>query len=222
MSGVKEITLYYFPRACSLAPHIAIEESGYSYNRKLVDLTTAENKRAKYLAINQLGSIPALLVDNWLLTETHSILTYIADTAPSGPMMAPVGDRDRYRAHQWMNFLSSTIHTYIRSIFRPLAYAPEEDSLAQAAVKKKGNKNLAAAIEVLESRLTGSRWTLGDTYSVVDAYMFIMYLWSDDNRISEITDRPKWAAIAERVWQRPAVKKVVKIEQQDRDFSIPF
>jgi len=216
------LTLYYFPRACSLAPHIAIEESGYSYGRKLVDLGTAENKGADYLALNPLGAIPALLVDDWLLTETHSILTYIGDTAPNGPMLPPIGNPDRYRAHQWMNFLSSSIHTYVRSIFRPSAYAPADDQLAQTAVREKGQKNLAVAVETLETRLTGSDWTLGDTYSVVDAYMFVMYLWSDDIRIEVIPDRPKWAALAERVWQRPAVKDVVAIEQRDRGFTVPF
>ncbi|MEE2998361.1 MAG: glutathione binding-like protein [Pseudomonadota bacterium] len=222
MPETQKLTLYYFPRACSLAPHIAIEESGYSYERKLIDLTAAENKGADYLALNQLGVIPALSVGDWLLTETHSILTYIADTAPNGPMLPPIGKRDRYRAHQWMNFLSSTIHTYIRSIFRPSAYAPLDDQPAQAAVRKKGQMNLVAAVNTLENRLTGTEWTLGNTYSVVDAYMFIMFLWSEDIRIDLVPDRPKWAAIAERVWQRPAVKDVVAIEQQDRDFAIPF
>lgn len=217
-----EMILYYFPRACSLAAHIAIEESGYSYTRKLVNISKKENKQADYLALNPMGAIPALSVNNWLLTETHSILTFIGDTAPDGPMLPSVGYQDRYRAHQWMNFLSSSVHTYIRSIFRPSAYTPENDQSAQASVKEKGLKNLALAVNTLEKMLTGSNWTVGDTFSVVDAYMFTMYLWSDDSRIELIPDRPKWAAIAERVWQRPAVRKIVAIEQQDRNFTIPF
>ncbi|MFL2781853.1 MAG: glutathione S-transferase family protein [Rhodospirillales bacterium] len=218
----KAMTLYYFPRACSLAPHIVIEESGYSYQRVLVDLRTASNKCLDYLSLNPLGTIPALSVGDWVLTETHSILTYLGDTAPNGPMLPAIGDPNRYRAHQWMNFLSSSIHTYIRSIFRPSAYVPEDDLSALAAVRETGRSNLERAVKSLESRLTGSDWTLGDTYSVVDAYMFIMYLWSDDDRIGITLDRPKWTAVAKRVWQRSAVKHIVALEQKDRDFVIPF
>ncbi|MEE3000108.1 MAG: glutathione binding-like protein [Pseudomonadota bacterium] len=217
-----EMILYYFPRACSLAAHIAIEESGYSYTRELVNIGKKENKDADYLALNPMGAIPTLSMDSWLLTETHSILTFIGDTAPNGPMLPPVGDQDRYRAHQLMNFLSSSVHTYIRSIFRPSAYTPENDQSAQASVKEKGHKNLALAVNSLEKKLRDTDWTVGNKFSVVDAYMFTMYLWSDDNRIESIPDRPKWAAIAERVWRRPAVRKVVAIEQQDRNFTIPF
>jgi len=216
------LILYYFPRACSLAVHIALEEAGYAYDRQLVDLRTQANKEPDYLALNPTGAVPALLIDDWLLTETQAILSYIGDTSPKGPLLPPTGLQDRYRAHQWMNFLSSSLHTYIRSIFRPSAYAPIEDEAAQGAVRRQAHENLAKAVEIVEARLTGSAYALGDDFSVVDGYLFLMYLWSDDDRIDQVPDRPKWAALAERIWQRPAVKTVVAVEQQDRDFVIPF
>ena len=68
----------------------------------------------------------------------------------------------------------------------------------------------------------GSPFSLGEDFSVVDGYLFLMYLWSCDDRIETLPERPKWAALAERVWQRSAVKDVVSVEQQDRDFAVPF
>lgn len=222
MADRPDITLYYFPRACSLAVHVALEEAGFDYRRQLVDLRTKMNKRHEYLALNPVGAVPALLIGDQLLTETQAILTYIGDIAPKGPLLPPSGHWDRYRAHQWMNFLSSSVHAYIRSIFRPSAYAPIEDSEAQAAVRRQGHANLAAAVATIEARLTGSPFALGADFSVVDGYLFLMYLWSCDDRIDTVPRRPKWAALAERVWRRPAVKAVVSVEQQDRDFTIPF
>ena len=222
MAERPDIILYYFPRACSLAAHIALEEAGYDYSRQLVDLRSKAQKSPEYLAINPAGAVPALLIRGQLLTETQAILTFIGDTAPAGPLLPPIRHEDRYRAHQWMNFLSSSVHVYIRSIFRPSAYAPVGDAPAQAAVKRQGHANLAAAVATVEARLTGSPFSLGEDFSVVDGYLFLMYLWSCDDRIATVPERPKWAALAERVWRRSAVKDVVSIEQQDRDFTVPF
>ena len=222
MEDQSDITFYYFPRACSLAVHVALEEAGFQYCRQLVDLRTQAHKSPNYLALNPVGAVPALRIGDQLLTETQAILTYIGDAAPNGPLLPPSGHFDRYRAHQWMNFLSSSVHAYIRSIFRPSAYAPIDDATAQAAVRRQGHANLAAAVAMVEARLTGSPFVLGDDFSVVDGYLFLMYLWSCDDRIDTVPDRPGWASLAERVWQRGAVKAVVAAEQQDRNFTIPF
>lgn len=220
----QDIIFYYFPRACSLAVHIGLEEGGFAYERQLVDLRTQQNKDGAYLSLNPTGAIPALAIDGQILTETQAILTYIGDTAPAGRLLPDCGRADRYRAHQWMNFLSSSVHTYIRSIFRPSAYAGH-DAAIEAAVRAQGTRNLAQAVAVVEQRLGGNArgpFALGDAFSVVDGYLFLMYLWTADDRIPSVPDRPRWRQLATAVWQRPAVRKVVAIEQQDRDFEIPL
>jgi glutathione S-transferase len=222
MSDVPELTLFYFPRACSLAVHIALEESGLAYRRRLIDLRTAENQKADYLTLNPTGAIPALsLGTDAVLTETHAILTYIGDRAADRKLLPEVGTPARYQAHQWMNFLSSSVHTYIRSIFRPSAYGGDDTSVNDG-IRAQGEINLAKAVGAVEQRLDRYDWALGDTFSVVDGYLFLMYLWSMDARIATVPDRPNWKALATRVWQRPAVKTVVAIEQQDRNFEIPL
>lgn len=217
----EELTFFYFPRACSLAVHIALEESGLKYQRRLVDLRTLENQKEDYLALNPTGAIPALSVGQRPLTETHAILSFIADLSLNDKLLPICGSFERYKAHEFMNFLSSSIHTYIRSIFRSTVYAGE-DPEAIRAVKEQGVKNLAKAIITLEQRLGNSTWALGENFSVVDCYLFIMYLWTTDERISSIPERPKWKTLASNVWERPSVKKVVAIEQRDRDYPIPF
>ena len=69
-----ELTLFSSPRACSLACHIALEESGLPYTLEPVLVRKGEHQRPAYLAINPWGKIPALRIDNELLTEAHAIL----------------------------------------------------------------------------------------------------------------------------------------------------
>jgi len=215
-----DLRLFYFPRACSLAVHIILEETGLNYERTLVDLTTDENRQRKYLALNPTGAVPALWYKGGILTETQAILTCLGDMVPQKKLIPEVGDIQRYRAHEWMNFLSSSVHVYIRSIFRSSRYAGD-DAEANVAVAEQGHVNLAASTQVVEQRIGNQHYALGDAFSVCDAYLFIMYLWSSDDRIRRIPERPGWTALARRVWERDSTKRVVAVEQQHRDFTIP-
>jgi len=218
------LTFFYFPRACSLAVHIALEEVGLDYERRLVDLRSGQNRAADYLALNPKGAVPALAVETAasteVLTETQAILTYLGDLRADRPLLPPVGSFARYRAHEWMNFLSSSVHVAIRSIFRPAAYAGD-DTAMQQGVSRQGVRNLAAAVDVVEHKLGGRTWALGERFSVVDAYLFVMYLWSTDERIASVPPRPNWDRVASHVWKRPAVRRVVAVEQRDRAYPIP-
>ncbi|HEX7381060.1 MAG TPA: glutathione S-transferase N-terminal domain-containing protein [Nevskiaceae bacterium] len=214
------LVFFYYPRACSLAVHIALEETGVPYERRLVDLKSKKNRSAEYLALNPKGSVPALSIDGRVLTETHALLTFLGDLKPQLGLLPPTGDFARYRAHEWMNFLSSSVHVYIRSVFRSSAYAGDNPQAA-AAVNAQGVRNLAGAVAVLEDKLGDRPWALGDRYSVVDAYLFVMYLWSTDERIASVPPRPNWDRVAAHVWSRPATRRVVEVERRDRNYPVP-
>lgn len=220
MSGDERLGFYYYPRACSLAPHIALEESGLPFEPRLVDIRPGKDRDPTYLALSPSGTVPGLLIAGSLLTETHAILTWIADQRPDLGLLPPTGDALRYRAHEWMNFLSSSVHVYVRSIFRPSAYAGD-DAGAGAVVAEQGVRSLAKAVATVERRLEGMTWALGERYSVADAYLFVMYLWTTDERISHVPPRPRWDAVAERVWQRPATRRAVALERRHRDYPVP-
>ena len=69
------LTLYYSPGACSLAPHIALEETGASYALELVSIPKGEQQASEYLNVNPRAKIPALRTDEGVLTENVAILT---------------------------------------------------------------------------------------------------------------------------------------------------
>ena len=72
------LTLYFAPGACSMAAHIALEESGEKYEPKKVDLAGGEQRGEAYLKINPQGRVPALRLDNGeCLSENTAILPYL-------------------------------------------------------------------------------------------------------------------------------------------------
>ena len=68
-----ELTLFASPRACSLACHIALEESGLPYVAKIIRIREGEHQTSEYLDINPWGKIPALRIDSEVLTEAQSV-----------------------------------------------------------------------------------------------------------------------------------------------------
>ena len=216
-----QLTLYYSPKACSLASHIALEESGLPYTAATVNIRAQDHRRPEYLQLNPSGTVPALGIDEQVLTESQAILTYIADLVPERNLLPRTGTMARARAHQWMNLVSSTVHVAFRGIFRPQTYGGEAPEGA-AAVGAQSHQNLAKAIQTIEQRLGERPYALGEDFSVADAYLFVFYLWSHDERIQhELPERPRWRALAERVWQRDSVRKVVAREREVRAYELP-
>ena len=70
--------LYYSPGACSLAPHIALEETGGAFELHRVNFAETQQRSPEYLAINPKGRVPAIADGGFVVTENPAVLRYIA------------------------------------------------------------------------------------------------------------------------------------------------
>ena len=112
--------LYYAPGACSLAPHIALDEPGLPYEPVKVDLrkhTLPDG--TDYYAINPKGYVPLLeLDDGTRLTEVAVLLQYIADRKP-GTLAPAFGTIERYQLMEWLNFIATEMHKGFGPLWNP-------------------------------------------------------------------------------------------------------
>jgi len=197
------LTLFTSPRACSTACHIALAESGLPYDVEIVKIREGQHLTDEYLQMNPWGKIPALRVDGEILTEAHAILGYIGDMAPTEKNLLPREPLRRARAHEWMNFLSSTVHIAFRPLFKP-HYLINDEKL-YPRLHEVGIPNLKKTLLEVDRRLAGRTWALGDTYSVVDPYLLVFWIWSQrDDVVPHVADMPDWRAQAERLFARDA------------------
>ena len=210
------LKLYYAPGACSLAPHIALEEAGAPYEVERVDLRAGAQRSAAYLAVNPKGRVPALLTDRGILTEAPVILGYIAQTQPDAHL-APIGDPFAFADMQAFNlFLATTVHVAFAHIFRPERYA--EGEAPATAMRAKAPESLAAAFALIEARFADGRpFVQGDAYTVADPYLFTFSRWLaarrlDGQPLGRLADFPHVAAHHARVGERPAVVRVLAAE----------
>lgn len=197
--------LYLKPGACSLSPHIVLEESGLDYETETVDLKTKRTSSGEdYSQINPKGYVPALLLDSGeLLTEGPAIIQYIADQAPAKKLAPANGSIERYRLQSWLNFIATELHKSCSPFFNPAA-GDDWKKIAAA--------NLERRLGYINEQLDGKSYLLGEGFSVADAYLFTILSWMKFINI----DLSKWSNLAayyERVGARPAVRAVLKTER---------
>lgn len=201
--------LYYSPGACSLAPHIVLNELGQDYELEKVDLAAKTTESgADFKAVNAKGYVPTLeLSRDTVLTEVATILQYLADKAENTKLLPKLGSMERYRAMEILNFVASELHKGIGGLFNP-------------AMPEDGKKAIVARLEPrlawLDNLLASRPYLLGDGYSVADAYAFTVLGWSkwvnlDLSKYAHVT------AFMDRVSARPAVQAAMRKEGLIKD-----
>lgn len=196
--------LYYSPGACSLAPHIVLNELGSSYDLEKVDLRTKQTESgADFTAVNDKGYVPTLeIAKGEILTEVSTILQYLADKAQNSGLLPAFGSMDRYRAMEGLNFIASELHKGIGGLFNP---AMPEDG------KKAILDRLTRRLAWFDGLLAKQPYVLGSNYSVADAYAFTVLGWAKHVNV-DLSPYAHIIAYMDRVGSRPAVVAALKKE----------
>jgi glutathione S-transferase len=196
--------LYYAPGACSLSPHIVAREAGIALDlQKVSTKDKTMEGGGDYWQVNGKGYVPALqLDDGQVLTEGPAIVQYLADRKPETNLAPKNGTAERYRLQEWLNFLTAEVHKSFSPLFRPTT--PED-------YKKIVKENLAGRFDWLEKQLAGKEYLMGKTFTVADAYLFVLLGWTKPTQI-DLSRWPNLAAFHARVAARPKVKEAMLAE----------
>jgi glutathione S-transferase len=189
--------LYFSPGACSLADHIALYESGLKFDLEKVDLKTHTLEDGSPLsAVNAKNYVPVLKLDDGeTLTENVAILTYLADRAPA---LMPPGPFGRYRLLEMLAYISTEIHKSFSPLFHG---APEPE-------KKKAIEAIGKRLDFIAKTFKGPH-LFGEKATVADAYLFVMLLWAEKNKLPVPEPLP---AFARCMRSRPTVQAALKHE----------
>lgn len=190
--------------ACSLSPHIVLEESGLPYETEAVDLKTKVTASGTdYWAINPKGYVPALQLDSGeVLTEGPAIVQYLADQVPEKKLAPANGTLERYRLQSWLTFIGTELHRSFSPFFNP---ASSDDWKAAAL------SNLERRLDYVNTQLAGKSYLLGEEFSVADAYLFTILNWTKFIKL-DLARWPNVAVYHARVGARPAVQATLKSE----------
>jgi glutathione S-transferase len=196
--------LYYSPGACSLSPHIALQESGLAF--EAIAAPTKTHKLpdgSDYYKVNPLGYVPLLeLDDGTRLREGPAIVQYVADQVPDKKLAPANGTMARYKLQEWLTFIGTEIHKGFSPMFNP-AMPAEAKAIAKAKLEER--------LKWVDGELAGKTFLLGDQFTVADGYLFTVTNWTNfvGMDISALTHLKAFQA---RVSDRPAVKAAMKAE----------
>ena len=169
----ERLQLYSLPTPNGVKVSIMLEETGLPYEPHLVDFDKTEQATAHFRSVNPYGKIPAILDPDGpegkplALFESGAILIYLADK--SGQFL-PKASAARYETLQWLMFQMGGIGPMFGQLgfFHKFAGREFEDKRPRDRYVTEAKRLLA----VLEERLAGRRWLLGDTYTIADISVF--------------------------------------------------
>jgi len=202
------LKLFYTPGTCSLASHIALEETGVDYTAVPIDFSKAEQTKPDYLAVNPKGRVPALVTDRGTITETPAILTYIAQSMPQAKL-APLDDPYEFaRIQSFLSYLCSTVHVAHAHGRRGSRWA--DDPAAHEAMRAKVATNMTDCFQLIETSMLAGPFVAGDSYSIADPYLFTIAGWLEPDGVDPARF-PKILDHRNRMTQRPAVARVLEV-----------
>ncbi len=169
----ERLQLYSFPTPNGIKVSAMLEEIGLPYEPHLVNIMKNETWTPDFLSLNPNGKIPAIIDPDGPggkplpLFESGAILVYLAEK--TGKLMSQ-DPAVRYETMQWVFFQMGGIGPMFGQLgfFYKFAGAAIEDKrpLERYAAESK------RLIGVLESRLDGRSYIMGDDYSIADVATF--------------------------------------------------
>ncbi|MGF6664736.1 GST-like protein [Paraburkholderia atlantica] len=213
------IQLYSLPTPNGVKISIMLEETGLPYEPHLVRFDTNDQMTPAFLSLNPNNKIPAILDPHGPdgkplpLFESGAILIYLADK--SGQLI-PKDAAGRYETIQWVMFQMGGIGPMFGQVgfFHKFAGREYEDKRPRDRYIAESKRLLG----VLEQRLEGRAWVMGDQYSIADIAIFPwvrnLVGFYEAGELVGIQDFPNVRRVLAAFVERPAVVRGLNIPQR--------
>ena len=163
------LQLYSLPTPNGVKASIALEELGLPYEPHLVNFETHDQTSPAFLSLNPNNKIPAILDPNGpggkplALFESGAILLYLADK--TGQLL-PKDAAARYETLQWLMWQVGGLGPMFGQLgfFHNFAGKDFDDKRPRDRYVAESKRLL----NVLEQRLQGRQWVMGDQYTIAD------------------------------------------------------
>jgi glutathione S-transferase len=169
---------------------------GIELEEKLLDFSKGEHKNPEYLALNPNGAVPTLVDGDFVLTESRSIMQYLASKKPESGLL-PKDEAARADVTRWQfwdsSHFSPQLGTYtFEKLIKGMVGLGEPDvaKLNEALV------NFRRFGAVLNQRLEGRQYIVGNGLTLADLTVAssLMYAKQTEVPLAEFPNVEKWFA----------------------------
>jgi GST-like protein len=212
------IDFYYWPTPNGWKVAILLEELGVDYNLIPLNISKGDQFRPEFLAISPNNRMPAIVdrdVDGEPVPifESGAILYYLARKTGRFMPSDPRGEKD---VLEWLFWQTGNQGPMGGQLSHFVNYAPEDVPYARTRYLNEYDRCLA----VLERRLEGREWIVGDSYTIADMICWPWVLIAKPLGAS-LESYPNVARWRARVKERPAVQRAVDLGKEFRRSAPP-
>jgi GST-like protein len=214
------LQLYSLPTPNGVKVSVMLEETGLPYEPHLVRFDTNDQLTPEFLSLNPNNKIPAIIDPNGPdgkplpLFESGAILIYLAEKTGQ---FIPQDAAGRYETIQWVMFQMGGIGPMFGQVgfFHKFAGKEYEDKRPRDRYIAESKRLLG----VLEKRLTGRAWIMGEAYTIADMATFPwvrnLIGFYEAAELVGIADFPNVKRVLDAFVARPAVVRGLNIPKRD-------
>ena len=216
----ERLQLYSLPTPNGIKVSILLEETGLAYEPHLVSFERNDQLSPEFLSLNPNNKIPAIIDPDGpggqplALFESGAILLYLAEkTGKCIPQDAAL----RYETIQWVMFQMGGIGPMFGQVgfFHKFAGKDYEDKRPLERYLGESKRLLG----VLEQRLQGRDWIMGEQYTIADIAIFpwvrCLVGFYGAGELVGFANFPNVQRVLDAFLARPAVIKGVEIPRRD-------
>jgi maleylacetoacetate isomerase len=203
---MSDVILYdYWRSSASYRVRIALNLAGIAYEKVPVDLVKGDHKSPEHIARNPQGLVPALLIDNDLLTQSLAIIEYLNETVPSLQLL-PANPIARAKVRAIAHAIAMDIHPVCN--MSVVSHVTDLVGNLDETRKAWMSKFIGAGLGAVEKLLENSPGPLcyGATPTLADICL-IPQIYNARRWEVDISALPRVIAIEAQLAENPAFKK---------------
>lgn len=204
--------VYGYENGRTLRVTWALEEANVEYEYRRVDVLKGGQYAAEFVAINPFRKVPVLVDNDFILTESAAIVTYIGERYPHSKLVPAAGTDDRARYDQWVSFILTEIDAPLWTIAKHRFVYPKDWRVPEA--ERGAARDLKAALghigAHLRARSADSGYLLGQSFSGADIMLAHCISWTLSARLDVVPVdlRDFYASSTERPASSRAVSRL--------------
>jgi glutathione S-transferase len=202
------ITVHYgTPMSRATMTMWALEELGLPYEKVAHDLMKGEHKTDAFKKLNPNCKVPTVVFDGTPMFESLAILIYLAERYGAEKQLFPkLAEPAHIEALSWATWATVTFGIDIQRLVEASheRIPKERHNAAQAAAAR---TDIERDVGILDARLDGRSFVLGDAFSLVDIPFGGALGFASRSGAIDLAKYPRVAAYFGRISSRPAFAK---------------
>ena len=183
----------------------ALALTGADYELSELDSKPGTPLPESFRRINPWGQVPTLVLpDGSIMTESAAILIHLAGCHPDQGLAPTPGTPAHAAFLRWLVFANVNVYEAALRRNYPFRYTADPD--AHDATRDAAVARMGEALGVLEAAVEPGPFLLGETMSLADVYIAMLFIWFrgriDAPRLTQLADGVRRHPTVAPIWRR--------------------